>query len=232
MKSKNLCCDVQDLAYLRILILKTMKKLFDYLKFGSFVAVLFAVLLMASCSEDEPEVNPLVGTYELTQAYFTGVIRDEPTDPDSVVTEILFKNFPQADGSFMDVTVPAGVNGAAFATSILAGAITDVDPDDFPDFDCADEDVRIDLRADGTFFITCATGGTEVPQGTWTEIDGSLVIFITNIGTQAVIDNPVLSNNVLTGTIARLPLPKDFLLNPPPVSRLFYLETDITFTKQ
>ena len=204
-----------------------MKTLFNYLKAGSFGAVVLSLLFFSSCKEDEPEVNPLVGTYVLTQAYFTGQVTDGTTTTEQ--NPIVFLNFPDGMGGKSDVEVPAGEAGADFATSVLGGAIVDV-PDGVQ-FDCSEANTRIDLRADGKFFITCTTGSDEVEQGTWTEFNNSLTLFISNIGTQVVIDDYTLSGNTLTGTIASLPLPKDFDLAPPPLDRLQFLETVVTFTK-
>lgn len=200
-----------------------MKTLFNYLKAGSFGAVVLSLLFFSSCKEDEPDVNPLVGSYRLTQAYFTGQVTDGTTTTEQ--DPILFKNFPNESGGVSDVEVPAGVGGSDFATSVLGGAIIG------DDIDCPAQDARIDLRADGKFYIICTSGSDEVEQGTWTEFNQQLTLFLSDLGTQVVIADYTLSGNTLTGTIAALPLPKDFALPPPPLDRLQLLETVVTFTK-
>jgi hypothetical protein len=204
-----------------------MKNLFNYLKFLSFGAVVVSLVFFSSCKEDEPEVNPLVGTYVLSQAYFTGQVTEggetENRDP------IVFLNFPDGTGGVSDVEVPAGIGGAAFATSVLAGAITDVDD---PSFTCDAANTRIDLRDGGKFYIICNSGGSEVEQGTWADLgNNTLQLFLTDLGTQVLIEDYALNGNTLTGTISNLPLPEDFAEPALPCCNLLLLETLVTFQK-
>ncbi|WP_020527870.1 hypothetical protein [Flexithrix dorotheae] len=148
--------------------------------------ILVISVFLGSCSEDEePTVNPLVGTYTVSSATFINE------------TTIII------DGN--ETTFPAGSDAVAFFTSLLYIGSPCQDP----------TKSAITLKESNELFLSCIGEDTEEKSGTWvdksSEKELQLIVSITGISFPITItlQDYVITDGKLSGQISNFPMPKD-----------------------
>jgi len=110
-----------------------------------------SLVFLSSCKDDdEPEVSPYIGTYNLVKATLS-----EP--------------LTLATNEIGDITVPVGTDLTTMIQAALLGSIQ-----------CDPASSFIELREDFSLFLSCTTSMTEIDGGTWEEQSSTVIVLSLN----------------------------------------------------
>jgi len=172
--------------------------------------ILSALMIMVSCKkDDEPEVDPLVGTYVFSSATFNEAV--------SIVIQDVQVDFA------------ASSDATQFVGPGLLSAAPCANP----------QNAAIELREVGTAFIVCLTEVIEEQLGTWSINSGRTILTVNISNPQPfvlTIEDLTITSNSFTGTVTNFPLPINtaYALGEPIPDNGFNYQTasvDVTFTK-
>jgi hypothetical protein len=163
----------------------------SFLKFSLIAFSMAGLVLITGCSDDDPEVNPLVGKYQLTNATLadglTITLVQEPAE---------CLNDPQPQ------TLPAGFDMTAVIATILASASPCEDP----------TKAAIELAEGGVFYYLCVGEDEDrVSSGEWTSDETTISLTINSETLDQVLPITVsdytISGTSFSGTISNFPVP-------------------------
>jgi hypothetical protein len=192
----------------------------SFLKFSLIAFSMAGLVFITGCSDDD-EVDPLVGTYALTNA---------------TVAEALTITLP---GASEPATLPAGTP----ITELVAGILAAASPCENP------ANAAVELGADGTYYYKCIGEDVErVDSGEWnkgTDTNGSevltLIIVSESLGQTitVVVTDLVITGTTFSGRIDGFPAPIDanqafgapLTGTDPPVLNFQFASINATFTK-
>ena len=170
-----------------------MKRNFiSFFKFSFIAFSMAGLVVMTGCGDDdEPEVDPLVGVYQLSEALLADDLTIIPT------------------GAQEETTLPASYDMTEVITGILAAASPCENP----------ANAAIELGDDGRFYYIC--NGEDVEQidsGEWSSNEATKTITLTiqseTLGQtlNIIVTDYTITGNSFSGTIAGFPVPYDFNL--------------------
>ncbi len=176
----------------------------NFMKKGLLFFALASMVFVTSCNDDEePTVDPLVGSYQFKSATYLGTAGATGITPESI--EVIAPT-----GVAEPPTTVLTFNPNDDITAIISGAINGL-------IECTDAaNTTIELRADGSLWYSCNGESVEaISSGTWVEnkTDESLSLNVVSeslgVTLSIVLNQFDLTNNILSGTIIGFPIPAD-----------------------
>lgn len=193
----------------------------SFLKFSLIAFSMAGLVFITGCGDDDPEVDPLVGTYALSNA---------------TLAEALTITLP---GSEEAAEYPAGTD----FTTLIAGILAAASPCENP------ANAAVELAADGTFYYKCVGEDADrVNSGEWnqsTDSNGSdvltLIIVSESLGQTitVIVTELEITGTTFSGRIDGFPAPIDANQDfgaplegtDPPVLNFQFASINATFTK-
>jgi hypothetical protein len=147
-----------------------------------------SLVFLSSCKDDEePEVDPFVGEYVITNA---------------TISEALSLSVNEQEEP---LPIPAGIPITPMIQAALLGAI-----------ECEAQNTFIELREDFSIYFSCTTSMEGFDAGTWEEQSETVLVLYLNstavppLGISLTVSDVSLVGNTLTGTSV-VPVPEPML---------------------